>query len=737
MPSISIKRLIQLSFGGSVLILFLLGMVGIYQLRTSNQTMAKIVQVNNKKIELANTMRNAILLRQSSLNLMFSMDDVFEVENERMNYYAYAGPYRVARDQLLKLPMNEAEHRLHERILQITRSAQPLNNQAVDLLLSGATEKQIAPTLKQAKSEQTELLNLLSKLIEMQNRYADEAVSKGRAQYDKSVMFVFYFGIVVVIVAMILVRWISNFITTKNIELLHKNEALAVASKKALEATRAKSAFLATMSHEIRTPLTAIIGFAEASLDKDQSMVDRVSATKTIIRSSKHLLDIINDILDLSKTEANKLELAQMPFSLFELLQDIQVLMGERANEKQLPFTVNYELPLPKQVVGDELRLKQILINLCGNAIKFTETGRVGITVWYDATNNQLGFDVIDTGIGLTKTQCVNIFEPFTQADSSTTRKYGGTGLGLSLSRQLVHLLGGEISVESVEGVGSRFTLTADAGLVNRDEFVHRIEDIPVVQKPLDSPSENARLTGRILLAEDNSDNQRLISMFLNKMGATVTVVENGKIAVDTAMNNDFELIFMDMQMPVMGGLEATRYLRQQGYGKPIVALTANAMKHDCDNCIEAGCDDFLTKPVNRDQLYAITAKYLPHDESDEPNVMPLTSTLLNEEPEFSELVNRFIADLPKKISAIKMHTVNENWSGVREVAHGLKGVGGGMGYSILTTVSGNLEFQLINQNYNNVKSLVEELSKLCDRITSGFSLQTDSRQEIKNYQKE
>jgi CheY-like chemotaxis protein len=519
-------------------------------------------------------------------------------------------------------------------------------------------------------------------------------------------------------------RYLSNFITAKNMEMLQKNEELAIASEKALGATRTKSAFLATMSHEIRTPLTAIIGFAEASLDKDQTMADRVAATKTIIRSGKHLLDIINDILDLSKTEANKLELELTQFSLFEMLHDVQVLMSERAKEKQLPFTIDYQLPLPKQIVSDELRMKQILINLCGNAIKFTEIGRVGIAVWFSKDNNELGFEVIDTGIGLSDAQCEKIFEPFTQADSSTTRKYGGTGLGLSLSRELATLLGGKISVKSIEGLGSRFTFTAHAGAVEHVEFVHDVEHIPASLKGTELPHDIVKLVGRILLAEDNTDNQRLISMLLEKTGAKVTVAENGQIAINNALNCDYDLIFMDMQMPVMGGLDAIRHLREVGYKKPIVALTANAMKQDFDNCIEAGCNDFVTKPINREHLYKITAKYLQKDESEENNGVPITSSLLETEPEFFDIVEKFVDDLPNKISNIQTQMANKNWSEVSAIAHALKGSGGGLGYPILTNISGNIEFQTLNQNYSSVTSLVNELKEVCQSIILGFAKQ-------------
>jgi CheY-like chemotaxis protein len=368
--------------------------------------------------------------------------------------------------------------------------------------------------------------------------------------------------------------------------------------------------------------------------------------------------------------------------------------------------------------------MKQILINLCGNAIKFTDVGRVGIVVWFNVDNNKLGFDVVDTGIGLSDAQCENIFEPFTQADSSTTRKYGGTGLGLSLSRELATLLGGEISVKSIEGLGSRFTFTADAGALEHFELVHNAEQIPLTQKGVEHPNNTTKLKGRILLAEDNSDNQRLVSMLLEKTGAKVTVAENGQIAINYALNSDYDLIFMDMQMPVMGGLEAIRHLREVGYNKPIVALTANAMKQDFDSCIEAGCNGFVTKPISREHLYTITAKYLQKEESVENNVIPIASMLLESEPDFIDMVEKFVNDLPNRLSDIQMHMENKNYSEVSSIAHNLKGAGGGMGYPILTNIAGNIEFQIINQNYDSVAALVDELAEACQRIILGFAKQ-------------
>jgi signal transduction histidine kinase/FixJ family two-component response regulator len=396
-------------------------------------------------------------------------------------------------------------------------------------------------------------------------------------------------------------------------------------------ANRAKSEFLANMSHEIRTPMTAILGFAELLL-ADVEKPANAHAAQTIKRNGELLLEIINDILDLSKIEAGKFDVDPQPCSPRQLVADVVTLMKVRADAKKLPLEIVFEGPIPNLVRTDPLRLRQILINLVGNALKFTNAGRVYIAtrlVDSDGETPSLQFDVVDTGIGLTAEQIDGLFVPFSQADSSTTRNYGGTGLGLTISRRLAKMLGGDIVVESVFGRGSRFRLTITTGPLTGVELIDDAEKSEASQSAVDQLPETpvtaraVQLNCRVLLVEDGPDNRRLTSYILIKAGAEVAFAEDGLEAVEKVLAampgfgrrqrdvpEAFDLILMDMQMPVMDGYEATRRLRQKGYRGPIVALTAHAMRHDRDKCFEAGCDAFVSKPVDRQTLLEIVAKY-------------------------------------------------------------------------------------------------------------------------------
>ena len=388
-------------------------------------------------------------------------------------------------------------------------------------------------------------------------------------------------------------------------------------------ATRAKSEFLANMSHEIRTPLTAILGYAELVSDGclrecsfgKQKMGEFVG---TVVRNGEHLLELVNDILDLSRIEAGKLEIETSRCSLAEVVDDVMSLMSVRAEAKNLSLEAEYVGRVPKYIQSDPTRLRQILINLLGNAIKFTDSGSVHLAVRLigsPKSPSHLSFDVSDTGIGITEEQKPMLFEPFSQADSSTVREFGGTGLGLAISRQLARMLGGDITFTSTPGKGSAFCLTLGAGPLEGVPLLEYPveENVDVEEEKLASPQ--ARLDCRVLLAEDCPDNQRLISLILAKAGAEVTVAENGQIAYDQALaardqGMPFEVILMDMQMPVMDGLTTTRKLREKGYTGTIIALTANAMLGDDEKCREAGCDAYLSKPIDRARFLPTIAEY-------------------------------------------------------------------------------------------------------------------------------
>lgn len=400
-------------------------------------------------------------------------------------------------------------------------------------------------------------------------------------------------------------------------DLRHRAEELRITKEIADNANRVKSEFLANMSHEIRTPLTAIVGFADllvndAAHQHDETL--RNGAAMAIHRSGEHLLGIINDVLDLSKIEAGQLTVEQIACSPKAILEDVSSLLKARAESKGVAFLLEYATPLPEWIKSDALRLRQILMNLCGNAIKFTERGSVRlIAEVVPGTPKQLQFDVVDSGVGMTPEQQQPLFQPFSQADASVSRRFGGTGLGLSISRKLAHMLDGEVSlVESIIDVGSRFRLTLNVADIasEQDESAWPTTGAAPRAAVAESLEEMiAQLQGvRVLLAEDGPDNQRLISFILKKVGVVVSVVENGQQAFEAALQawsegTPFDVILMDMQMPILDGYCATTQLRSAGYRRPIVALTANAMSGDREKCLAAGCDDFATKPIDRKAL--------------------------------------------------------------------------------------------------------------------------------------
>ena len=393
-------------------------------------------------------------------------------------------------------------------------------------------------------------------------------------------------------------------------------EIVRAQSTAAETANRLKSEFIANTSHELRTPLTAILGYAEILSERVDSHDEEASAAcETIVRNGEHLLQIINDILDFSKLDAGAGSVRREPTDPMLVVNDVIALMRVRAKEKGLALDFALSTRVPRQIDTDPVRLRQVLVNLIGNALKFTDSGGVEIELGYDsgARAGRMTFAVKDTGIGLTTAQQNRLFEPFAQADGSIERRHGGTGLGLAISRRYARMLDGDIDMQSAAGKGSTFTLWIS--LPPQKDVELWLPDSPRMASMRGSqpqPCGPPTLPGRrILFAEDGADNRRLVSFMLKKAGAEVVTVENGQLAIDalSGQRDAFDLVLMDMQMPVLDGVSATRQLREFGCQLPIVALTANAMAGDRERCLEAGCNDFLTKPIDRKLLLATCAR--------------------------------------------------------------------------------------------------------------------------------
>lgn len=402
---------------------------------------------------------------------------------------------------------------------------------------------------------------------------------------------------------------------------------LAQSQQAAEAANQAKSRFLANMSHEIRTPMTAILGYLELLSEGcarrcDIMHSENVNPLDVISQNAKHLLQLIDDILDVSKIEAGKMEVERVACSPCGILADVVSLMRVRAAAKRLTLEMEYPGPMPESICTDPTRLRQILLNIVGNAIKFTTVGGVRLTarILNEPQGPILQIQIADTGVGIAEKAIAGLFQPFTQADASTCREFGGTGLGLTVSKRLAELLGGDITVASTRGKGSSFTVAVPTGPLDGVRMLKRPAEIQfhVEKDELTAAGHNnAPLAGRrLLLAEDGEDNQRFISFILRRMGAEVTVAENGQAAVELALGSleigkPFDLILMDMQMPILDGYQAAERLRAENWPTPIVALTAHAMTEDRRKCLDAGCHDYLSKPIDRKQLVKVLSRWL------------------------------------------------------------------------------------------------------------------------------
>lgn len=481
-----------------------------------------------------------------------------------------------------------------------------------------------------------------------------------------------------------------------------RTEQLNSEKNKADKANETKSLFLANMSHEIRTPLTTVIGFAEGILFGDIDKQDQHQAIQTIANSGKHLLLLINDILDFSKIEAGQLLVEMLDVNLIEMLTNLESLTNGMVKSKPIDFTIDLELPVPDIIKTDPTRLNQILLNLISNAIKFTEVGGVILKVFI--CDDTLYFEVTDTGVGIKKESIGSLFFAFEQADKTVQRKYGGTGLGLTISKSLAQMLGGDIVAQSELGCGSTFTVAIKLATVAQTQYIESLEALQDYRSAIVGASSTpvSQLSGNILVAEDQPENLQLVVKMLEKMGLSVTGTSNGKEAFEAYLTDDFDLILLDIQMPVMDGLETLDMLTSISNSVPVIALTANAMKHEVDEYLRVGFDDHLAKPIERKPFIAKISHYLGQS-SDFVNVELSTD-------ELTELRQQFESNLPQYLESLAQNFRHKDWESLQRDAHSLKGAASTLGFTELGDVAAALENTLKSGELSELEHGVSQL---------------------------
>ena len=525
---------------------------------------------------------------------------------------------------------------------------------------------------------------------------------------------------------------------------LRRTKELEKKTHEAQAASKAKSQFLANMSHEIRTPMNAILGYTE-QLRRERHKFGPAEReyVDTVYTSGQHLLRLINDVLDLSKIESGRMEVTLEECSPHQIITQVIALMRVPAIDKGLTLDHQWIGPIPATMRTDAEKLRQVLINIIGNSIKFTEQGGIRVLTRLNRASGLLEIEVVDTGIGIPRDQLERVFRPFTQADYSMTRRYSGTGLGLTISRRIAELLGGTLTVESEIGSGSIFKLTIDPGELEGVTMLAAPPAVSIVPATgADSEQAMPYLRPlRVLLVEDGDINRRLIHLVLQRHHCDVVDAENGQVGVDLALEREFDVILMDMQMPVKDGYTATSELRSRGVTIPIMALTAHAMSGDEERCLQAGCTCYLTKPIDEyrlvQKLAEVTCSTLTEPAAVEPTpatavpnvseVEALHCDLPLDDQEFRSIIEEFAVRMEYRLCEAHEFARHKDWHALAQFAHWLKGSGGTVGFHQLTAPSSNLERMAKAEAGDQVELSLRELHQLLGRIQATLNQPADA----------
>ena len=701
----SSNKYLLFGFSIQILLMIIIVIFNLSKIDVINNHLKQIVNQSNVKVLAAYRMDNAARERFISINDIINSNDPFERENHLNRIYSLGTEFLKARNTLYDSDLTKEELKAIEETIEPSRIGSTSHHEIITLIehhesLPENIRIQVKKILNdKVLPSQNAVKKATQKIIKLQRQSVNASIISAEEAFKSTYRLMGFLGGTIIL--------ISIFIAWNVIRHTNRNQAaISNSEKQARIASQSKSDLLAIVSHELRTPLTSLIGFNELMANTKLSHGQK-KISKASISAGKTLLYLVNDILDFSKIEKNKMILEACPFSLSRACSTVFSLMQDKADQKNLELTYQCDKNIITNVIGDQLRLQQIMTNLIGNAIKFTDHGVIQLLANIVAENDStisIQIEVKDTGIGIEIDALKNLFKPFEQGDPSISRRFGGTGLGLTVSSKLVEEMGGKLIAYSTIGKGSTFSFILEFKKFNNQHFEEN--NSPTIKKT-NIPS----LSGRILIAEDTPDLQLLIKLLVGTTGASTTIVDNGNDVINHVLKDSYDLILMDMRMPLMDGIETTSYLRNEGYQIPIVALTANSTGDYRVKMLEAGCTDILNKPIDQELLYKTLSTHLKKSDASNENV--------NHELA-EEMLEIFIIEFVKNIDIVLEASKLYDTKILKKTFHKIKGNAGSFGFTEISELAAIAEKDLKLNNTKKLTLNIAELQKHKAKLISG-----------------